>query len=63
MSQQKGKTIARVEGRERIHLYGNHCDAHNKSVAKARNEIGTDKYRQLVKFLEGDANRVSRTNL
>ena len=63
VSQQKGKTVDRVEGRDRVHLYSNHCDSFNESAERARATIGEEKHRQLVVFLEGDANRVSRTDL
>ena len=63
VSQQKGKTVDRVEGRDRVHLYSNHCDSFNESVERARASIGEEKHGQLVTFLEGDTNRVSRTDL
>ena len=58
---EKGKkNVLRVEGCQNVQLFSAYCDSFNARVARA--DVG-EKYRQLVRYLEGDTNRMSRADL
>ena len=44
-------------------MYSEHCDAFRDKVDKAKVTLGEEKYKDLVLFLQGNANRVSRIDL
>ena len=58
-----GKDVRRVESKDRVRLYSEHCDEFREKVDKAKAILGKEKYKDLVLFLQGDANRVSRIDL
>ena len=53
------KTIDRVEGRQLVQRFANHCDAFNSGVAG----VSKEKYQQLLDFISGDKNKTSRADL
>jgi len=59
----KKKTVERVEGRQRIELYGNHCDAFSSKVAASRAAVGDEKYKKLLEYIANDNNKISRVDL
>ena len=63
VSKSRGKKIKRVEGKDRVSMFASHCSAFNKKVERARSVIGEERYGQLVKYFDGDANRISRVDL
>lgn len=46
---ERGKTsIGRVEGRPRMHMFAEYCDAFNTRAKEARADVGDKKYQRLV---------------
>ena len=58
-STKKKKTINQVERHQWVQMFANHCDQFNSGVACVCNE----KYQQLLDFISGDKNKISRVDL
>ena len=57
------KSIERIEGRQRVEMFKDACDFFNARADLTRANVGEDRYRQLMSFIDGDANRISRIDL
>jgi len=59
----KKKTIDRVEGRQRVRMFADHCDTFNSGVERSLSVVGDEKYTQLLDFISRDTNKISRVDL
>ena len=62
-SKKRGKKVSRVEGGNRVRAFAKHIDHFHKKVDRARAAIGDQCYKDLIKFVDGDANKISRVDL
>ena len=44
-------------------MYADHCDGFNSRTNQTRADIGDEKYKQLLNYIDGDANKISRVDL
>ena len=63
VSNNRGKKVSRVEGRDRIRMFARHVDNFNSNVDQAKRSIGDEGYKELVSFIEDSANKISHVDL
>ena len=59
----KRQKIVRIEGRQRIEQFADHCDDFNIKVSEEILKLGKDQFNSLCDFITGDEKKISSVDL
>ena len=57
------KTIDRVEGCKRVHMFTDHCNTFNSGVERSLFMVSNVKYQQILDFISHHTNKISHVDL